>query len=311
MRRVLILLLLVPLLISCGMDPNLNGGNDTVYEDSADWMGRLPSGTLIRNITMPGTHDSCANYDYLGLSSISSTQDLTLMEQLEAGVRCLDIRITEKDGVYGVYHGPVYMKMTLDDVAKVCKDFLGKHPTEFILMFVQYENGHYRLGTGAIAALRDSDTDLFYQGEDLLGVTLSEVAGTIIVAENYWHRYDEPALVSEDDFWVPDDEWGYDEEEFWVTEDPQIILDNALTLMEMVRTNNRNRTDYPASYSTSSYFSGQFGLPNYRIVSSFVNPRIQAEIGKYAGTGTYFGILRVDHITRDLAHAIYSCNSLL
>lgn len=189
MRRVLILLLLVPLLISCGMDPNLNGGNDTVYEDSADWMGRLPSGTLIRNITMPGTHDSCANYDYLGLSSISSTQDLKLMDQLEAGVRCLDIRITEKDGVYGVYHGPVYMKMSLDDVAKVCKDFLGKHPTEFILMFVQYENGYPE----TIAAFYNNGgirtSLLIAEGETQKTVIAADVY-TINPFCNYWYIYE-------------------------------------------------------------------------------------------------------------------------
>ncbi len=310
MRRLLILLLLVPVLISCSMDPNLNGGNDTIYYDSADWMGRLPSDTLIRNITMPGTHDSCANYDLLGLSSISSTQDLTLKEQLEAGVRCLDIRITERDCGYGIYHGPVYMRMTLDDVTRVCRAFLEKHPTEFILLFIQYENGHHRLATPAIAELRDSDTGLFFQGDSLDEVRLSDVAGKIIPAESYYHLYGEPALVSQGDFWVPDDEWGYEEEEFWVTDDPQRILDNALTLMEKVRTNNRSYTDYPALYSTSSYFSGQFGLPNYRIVSSYVNPKVQAELEKYS-EGAYFGILSVDHITRDLAHAIYSCNSLL
>ena len=298
------------LLVSCGMDVNLNGGNDTVYPDSKNWMERLPDDTLFRDITIPATHDSCANRDLLGLPSISSNQDLSLREQLEAGVRCIDIRITEKGGEYGIYHGPVFMKITLSDVVEICRDFLQENLTEFILMFINYENGYRRLATPVIADLRDSDTDLFFQGGSLSGVKLEDLRGKIIPAEAYIRIYGEPELVSISDFWVPAGEPEIDEKSFWETDNPQRILDFALDVMERVRTGNRHYADDPAVYTIASYLKGQFGLPNYRIVSSYVNPGIQEYLKQHEGTGSYFGIIKVDHMTRDLAHAIYSCNTL-
>lgn len=298
------------LLVSCGMDVNLNGGNDTVYPDSCNWMGRLPDGTLFKDITIPATHDSCANRDLLGLSSISSNQDLTLREQLEAGVRCIDIRITEKGDGYGIFHGPVYMKMMLSDVVDVCRDFLQENPSEFILMFINYENGDRRLATPVIADLRDSDTDLFFQGGSLSGVKLEDIRGKIIPAEAYLRIYGEPELVSTYDFWVPAGEPEIDEKSFWKTDNPQRVLEFALDVMERLRTGNRHYSEEPAVYTTASYLEGQFGLPNYRIVSSYVNPRLQEYLKPYERTGSYFGIIKTDHMTRDLAHAIYSCNTL-
>lgn len=312
MRKTAVVSILVALLLlaSCRMDVNLNGGNDTVYADSKNWMSRLPDDILFRDITIPATHDSCANRDLLGLPSISSNQDLSLGQQLEAGVRCIDIRITEKGDGYGIYHGPVFMKMMLSDVVDVCRAFLQENPSEFILMFINYENGHHRLATPVIADLRDSDADLFFQGGSLSGVKLEDIRGKIIPAEAYIRIYGEPELVSTGDFWVPDFEYDIDEESFWKTDDPRIILDYVSDVMEMVRTGDRHYPDDPAVYTTASYLEGQFGLPNYRIVSSYVNPRIQDYLKPYEGTGSYFGIIKADHMTHELAHAIYCCNIL-
>lgn len=296
---------------ACSMDMNLNGGNDTVYGDSCCWMGKMDPDTPVRDITVPATHDSCANYDFLGLSSISSTQDLTLAEQLEAGVRCIDIRIHEKGSGWGVFHGPVYLNMMLEDVVAVCRDFLERNPSEFIILMSQYENGYHRLATYAVAQLRASDTELFYQedGYTFRTAKLSDLAGKIVPALNYLRIYGEPDLVSERDFWVPDDE-DLDEEDYWETENPQEILEYSLCMIENYSSGNVSYPSLPGIITTSSHFRGQFGLPNYRIVSSVVNPALQKWFGERKGTGTGYGIIRTDHMTRDLSHAIYSTNVL-
>ncbi|MBR4240627.1 MAG: hypothetical protein IKR97_00230, partial [Eubacterium sp.] len=63
---------------------------------ASDWMSVIRDETKLTEITMPGTHDSCArkfhNEDAFGvLSGISKCQNLTIREQLDAGVRFLDV----------------------------------------------------------------------------------------------------------------------------------------------------------------------------------------------------------------------------
>ncbi len=313
MRRLLLVLVMILLVLSsCRMDINLNGGNSAVHEGSCNWMGRLKGDPLVRDITIPATHDSCANKDLLGLSSISSTQDLDLWQQLEAGVRSLDIRIHERDGGYGIYHGPVYMDITLDEVVETCRTFLSENPSEFIMLFVQYEKvsdtDHHRMATPVVEALRKSDTGLFYQGSGLDGVRLSDVAGKIIPILGYIRIYREPDLISEWDFWLPDYEPGYDNEYYWQTQNPEEIWENSRSWLDRYSSGDVSYPADPGLISTSSYYYGQFGLPNYRIVSSYVNQRLQEYLEQYRGTGKCFGSIRADHMSRDLAHVIYSCN---
>ncbi len=314
-RRVFLLLAAFICLVSavsCRMDFSIIGGNDTVYANSCRWLGCLDPDTLVKNITIPGTHDSCARTDFLGFPSTSSTQDLSLEEQLDAGVRCLDIRIQEKDGGWGIFHGPVYMDMMLDDVVEVCRRFLEKNPTEFIIIFGQYENGHHRLATQAIAALRESDTDLFYQGDGhaFREAKISDLAGKIVPALSYIRIYGEPDLVSELDFWVPDDE-EIDEEDYWETEDPREILAYAKDMIGRYGNRDVHYPELPGKISVSSHFRGQFGLPNYRIVSSCVNPGLQSWFSERRGSGNGYGIIMTDHVSRDLSYAIYNTNVLI
>ena len=313
MRRLLLVLILFLLVLSsCRMDVNLNGGNDTDYEGSCNWMGRLKGDPLVKDITIPATHDSCANKDLLGLSSISSTQDLDLRQQLEAGVRSLDIRIHERGDEYGIYHGPVYMDITLDDVVDICRAFLEENPSEFIMLFIQYEKitetDHHRMATPIVEGLRKSDTGLFYQGSGLSGVRLSDVAGKIIPILGYIRIYREPDLISEWDFWMPDFEPGYDEEYYWQTQNPDEIWQNAKSWLERYSNGDVAYPGEPGLVTTSSYYYGQFGLPNYRIVSSYVNPRLLQWLGQFNGQGKCFGSIRTDHMSKELAHVIYSCN---
>jgi 1-phosphatidylinositol phosphodiesterase len=85
----------------------------------SSWMENVPDDTLLSNMTIPGTHDSCAR------SSIPfvRTQYLSITKQMEAGLRFLDLRLrVHPDGQLYCYHGgvpinlPKYLKF--DDVMK-------------------------------------------------------------------------------------------------------------------------------------------------------------------------------------------------
>ncbi|PLR23293.1 hypothetical protein SGCZBJ_16115 [Caulobacter zeae] len=59
--------------------------------DAKTWMSRLPDETMLRDLTLPGAHDAGTAADIIDLSRC---QDLTIAEQLDAGVRYFDIRLT-------------------------------------------------------------------------------------------------------------------------------------------------------------------------------------------------------------------------
>ena len=64
--------------------------------NGANWMSSLCSDLPITAINMPGTHDSATKY--VRFKPICNTQNLTIEEQLQIGVRYLDMRFELEDG---------------------------------------------------------------------------------------------------------------------------------------------------------------------------------------------------------------------
>jgi 1-phosphatidylinositol phosphodiesterase len=135
----------------------------TVYLGSLQsWMGNLPDAIPLSQVSIPGTHDTMTDaFASSGdLAPFSQTQDMTLQQQLDAGIRYIDIRcgptytftgLNTND--LGIYHGLFGTGQSFDtDVVKVCIQFLQAHPTETIIMSVKNDY----TGSGAINALSDN-----------------------------------------------------------------------------------------------------------------------------------------------------------
>ncbi|MGR3319473.1 MAG: PKD domain-containing protein [Candidatus Anammoxibacter sp.] len=127
---------------------NKNGG--TIEVSLTDWMKWIPDDTLISDISIPGTHDTAAVADGPTDNSVK-TQQMSLREQLDAGIRALDIRARHEDKEDGkgarfyIYHGKYFQNDFCGDNAEdVCGDFgdvlrivagfLVAHPSETVLM---------------------------------------------------------------------------------------------------------------------------------------------------------------------------------
>ena len=108
----------------------------------------------------------------------------------------------------------------------------------------------------------------------------------------------------------PDDE-EIDEEDYWETDDPREILAYAKDMIGRYGNRDVHYPGLPGKISVSSHFRGQFGLPNYRIVSSCVNPGLQSWFSERRGSGIGYGIIMTDHVSRDLSYAIYNTNVLI
>jgi 1-phosphatidylinositol phosphodiesterase len=164
-----------------------DGSNRTSHPD---WMAWLPDDVSVADVTLPGTHDTATE----AASVFSRTQAYTVAEQLDAGIRLLDVRCRHIQDVFTLHHGAEYLGLTFGGGAvEPCRDFLAAHPTETIFMrikeehdeedttrsfrktFEEYRNVHY---PGVFWDPGD-------EGEEHGVPALGEVRGKIVVLQNF------------------------------------------------------------------------------------------------------------------------------
>jgi 1-phosphatidylinositol phosphodiesterase len=112
----------------------------------ANWMSRVPNSKSLKDMAIPGTHDS-ATFGVLRVETITGIiaewakcqrNESTFRRQLDDGIRAFDIRIGP-DG--WLTHGGIDCFVKLADTIDVFIKFLNEHPTETILACLRYENG--------------------------------------------------------------------------------------------------------------------------------------------------------------------------
>ena len=109
-----------------------------------DWMGLLEGSKRRRPITrlvIPGTHDSGA-YAYAKTPMVRA-QSLSIRQQLDAGVRALDLRVGVAyfSTTYWLFHGPVNLDVSVESAITDVVDFLTDNPTETVIIMLKQETG--------------------------------------------------------------------------------------------------------------------------------------------------------------------------
>ncbi len=101
------------------------------------WMRYVPDDTSVMNLSIPGTHNSCCVHGLLG---VGKTQELDVPDQLNAGIRFLDIRFTHYQDNLCVHHDIICTEKHYGDILTICFNFLRQYPSETILMSVSDES---------------------------------------------------------------------------------------------------------------------------------------------------------------------------
>jgi len=107
-----------------------------------NWMKNIGDEKFLKEINIPGTHDSSTKYCTFSL--FSSCQDKSISEQLSIGVRAFDIRVDKMTLVHGFckcrksFFGKT---LTLHNVIGKMFSFLKENPSETILMMFKMDNG--------------------------------------------------------------------------------------------------------------------------------------------------------------------------
>ncbi|MEU9046138.1 MULTISPECIES: phosphatidylinositol-specific phospholipase C [unclassified Kitasatospora] len=109
-----------------------------VHRPTEKWMSLLGDNVKLSQLTIPGTHETCALYDG-GAFGYAQCQEWRIPQQLQAGVRFLDIRCRVMGDVFTIHHDKIYQKINFGDVLNLCIDFLKSNPRETIIMRIRKE----------------------------------------------------------------------------------------------------------------------------------------------------------------------------
>lgn len=164
------------------------GKSEKITDTVDNWMSNISDDTPLSAINIPGTHDSATKF--VMASAISRTQNLSVYEQLQAGVRYFDFRFekTETDiitvhDVTNCKTGSGYFAddLTAGMIVDVCRKFLEENPTETILF--QFKEGDGDAGT----TLYSEFYNRYIKGNESLWFTqnripeMGEVRGKIVM----------------------------------------------------------------------------------------------------------------------------------
>ena len=133
-------------------------------------MSRVSGEKYLSQLTIPGTHDSCAD-DNISCGPSTSRykcQDKTVTEQLNLGVRFLDIRFKHKNNRFVINHGDCELGYTFDGVLNTIGQFFQQNNQETILLSYSYypdeDDGNSRTFQETLDWYLRENANLFYQG---------------------------------------------------------------------------------------------------------------------------------------------------
>lgn len=98
------------------------------------WMSCIPQNVFYTMLSVPGSHDAATS----SATALAKTQNKTIAEQLELGVRALDLRPSPTDNLE-IKHSNYGTGVTLAQAIENMKTYLEKNPTEFIYATIHLE----------------------------------------------------------------------------------------------------------------------------------------------------------------------------
>lgn len=193
----IIVVILIALFVSD--DNNINAVTvdmDVPYSDTANWMSYINDDVYLSQITIPGTHDSCARNVMLGY--VMRCQDTDISTQLDNGYRYLDLRVAidDKNGAnrlklvhnFANCHkeGNLFSDyLYFEDVTKALYSFLQQHPAESVIVNIKIEDDTHSVSDIQKLLLDEikANKDYWYTEDEI--PTLGDVRGRVVLATRF------------------------------------------------------------------------------------------------------------------------------
>ncbi len=242
-------------------------------EKYANWMSKLDDNVSLRTINMPGSHDTMALYSIADLAG--QCQSLSLHDQLNLGVRFLDIRLKEDHDKLKAVHGFIDQKVSFEKITKTIEDFIAKNPSEFIIMSVKEEADPSNSEISFESALKSYLNKDIYLKDNELPSKLGDVRGKVMLLSRYANStIGVPAYEGWADsvsFTLPNDIYVQDTYQITSAEQKQEEIVKCLN-----ETGHALKINFLSAYRTNSF------PPSYAVsAAEDINPWINSEINKY------------------------------
>ena len=299
-----------------------------------NWMSFLPDDKKLLLINIPGAHNTAAHeMNILGIPT-SRTQDKSIPELLNIGVRKLDIRIALRErqddddnlytchGIFDCYYldeNNNQQSLTFKHILLDIKNFLEKNPTETVILWTQSEKGDgYENLKRAVELLEKIVPDLFvkYDKNLKLGDIRGKIVSTVYKTDNfdsegrvvYHSGYDGSTDLEEihrkfvdGDFYNSWEVTG----ELKVEEVEEFLRTHDISIEDAEEDFENNKSKYPITYFTSCTGEHQTVLPLPKVQAEIVNPFI---LGYDFKNGFYYGWIDMDYVSLELAQKIINTN---
>ena len=108
--------------------------------DGRRWMAGIDDTRTVASLSIPGAHDAATGEGLIMTPGLGKTQELTLAELWDCGVRAFDLRPAVKDGELHIYHSLIRTKTSFSEALDIICDKLKEHPTEFAIVLLREES---------------------------------------------------------------------------------------------------------------------------------------------------------------------------
>ncbi|KAG6890057.1 hypothetical protein C0995_012515 [Termitomyces sp. Mi166 len=214
---------------------------------TCDWMAKFSDSTKLVHMNLPGTHDT-STWNYSDATQVSllrytgpippaetfRCQEHSILQSLNEGIRVFDLRFAYNPGndTIGFHHGKPSASLSirpnqsslptaqallapqtrLEDVLFGLYSWLDKHPTEAVLVSMNYEVG---TGTPNDAALQEHLYNIFQgdlakkywvQTNGTLG-TLGEARGKLTLLQRFTYSLLPPTSTNRIGIWLDGAHW--------------------------------------------------------------------------------------------------------
>lgn len=158
----------------------------TVSTNLKNWMSSISDNVSLAALSIPGTHDSGADYGCptFAYNEYAKCHTQSIPQQLNGGIRYLDIRCRRTGNSFAIHHGQCYQQMNFGEVLQDCQKFLQDNPSETIIMRIKEE--HSADSDKSFATIfngyQSSYSNLFYTSTSI--PTMANARGKIVILDN-------------------------------------------------------------------------------------------------------------------------------
>lgn len=236
------------------------------FSDKRRWMKDIRDDVMLSELAIPGTHDSATfnKHVFPIADDVIVTQTLDFDQQLEYGIRVLDLRVRRTGSSLALHHGPVYLDKMFGSALESIARFLKENPSEAVLFRLREEHTpdpDVHISLEQVFKNYMQRYEAFYLPAPRRDITLGEVRGKFVLLSNIGNL--NPYGLSYASFDIQDD---YALSTNWSLHDKYIKVMHQLY---------RAAAGNPHTFYVN-YLSGSGGAFPYFVASGHVSPGTDA-----------------------------------